>query len=111
MPEEKVVPELQSNISDNKTIRITAGDNEEVKASETAVLSSSVTAEDLLQENYNRVVEKLVVEETNIPFETETKNLGKKSKEVILLIILILIVLLIINYLIKIICLVYINYE
>ncbi|MBR2786089.1 MAG: G5 domain-containing protein [Clostridia bacterium] len=81
LPEEKVVPELQSNISDNKTIRITAGDNEEVKASETAVLSSSVTAEDLLQENYNRVVEKLVVEETNIPFETETKNLATGNGE------------------------------
>ena len=76
LPEERVIPGLQSNISDNKTIRITTDDDLEVKVSETVIDSNNITAEELLQENYNNVVEKLVVEQTAIPFETETKDLS-----------------------------------
>ena len=84
LPEEKVIPGLDSNISDNKTIRITTDDNYAVKVSEATVTSNDITVEQLLEENYeNNVVEKLVVEETTIPFETETKDLstGNGSKK------------------------------
>ena len=85
LPDEKVIPGLESNISDNKTIRITTDDEvDTVKVKETVLTSSDITVEQLLQENYNNnVVEKLVVEENTIPFETETKDLstGNGSKK------------------------------
>lgn len=85
LPDEKVIPGLDSNISDNKTIRITTNDDLDVKVTEQAITSNDVTAEDLLAENYNNIVEKLIVEETTIPFETETKDVstGSNKKEVI----------------------------
>lgn len=76
LPEEQVIPGLESNISDNKTIRITTDKDLAVKVTETVVTSSDVKAEDLLARNYDNVVEKLVVEETTIPFETETKDVS-----------------------------------
>lgn len=76
LPEEQVIPGLESNISDNKTIRITTDKDLAVKVTETVVTSSDVKAEDLLAKNYDNVVEKLVVEETTIPFETETKDVS-----------------------------------
>ena len=86
LPEEKVIPGLDDNISDNKTIRITTNDDDlDVKVSEQAITSNDVKVEDLLAENYDNIVEKLVVEETNIPYETETKDVstGTNKKEVI----------------------------
>lgn len=76
LPEENVIPNLDSNISDNKTIRITTDNEQTVKVTETIETSSDVTVERLLEENYNNIVEKLVVEQTAIPFETETKDLS-----------------------------------
>ena len=83
LPEEHVIPGLDSNISDNKTIRITTDNDLTVKVSEEVVNSSDITAEKLLAENYNNIVEKLVVEETTIPFETEKKDVstGKGDKK------------------------------
>ena len=86
LPEEKVIPGLDGNISDNKTIRITTNDDDlDVKVSEQAITSNDVTVEGLLAENYDNIVEKLVVEETSIPYETETKDVstGTNKKEVI----------------------------
>jgi 3D (Asp-Asp-Asp) domain-containing protein len=75
LPEEKVIPGLDSNISDNKTIRITT-DNIAPKTTEAVVTSSDVSVEDILSKNYDNIVEKLVVEQTTIPFETETKDVS-----------------------------------
>lgn len=86
LPEEQVVPGLDCNISDNKTIRITTDSDLTVKVSETVVNSADITAEKLLEENYDNIVEKIVVEETAIPFETETKDVSTGNgdkKEVI----------------------------
>ena len=85
LPEEHVIPGLQSNISDNKTIRITT-DNIAEKTTETVVQSSEVSVEDILSKNYDNIVEKLVVEQTSIPFETQTKDVSTGNgdkKEVI----------------------------
>ena len=83
---EVVIPSLESNISDNKTIKITTENNiNNVKTAETVETSNNeVTAEQLLEQNYNNVVEKIITEQTAIPFETETKDLstgnaGKKE--------------------------------
>ena len=76
LPNEEVIPGLESNISDNKTIRITTDKDLAVKVTETVVKSADVKAEDLIAKNYDNIVEKLVVEESTIPFETETKDVS-----------------------------------
>ena len=76
LPNEEVIPGLDSNISDNKTIRITTDKDLAVKVTETVVKSADVSAQDLLAKNYDNIVEKLVVEESTIPFETETKDVS-----------------------------------
>ena len=84
LDDEIVIPSLESNISDNKTIRITTDNNiNNIKTTEVAQASNNITAEQLLEQNYNNIVEKLVVEQTAIPFETETKDLstGNGSKK------------------------------
>ena len=86
LPEENVIPNPESNISDNKTIRITTENEQTVKITETVETSNEVTVEKLLEENYNNIVEKIVVEQTAIPFETETNDLSTgdgDKKEVI----------------------------
>lgn len=82
LEEENVLPNLDSAISDNKTIRITKDDELNIKTTEVVQTSNDITAEQLLAENYNNVVEKVIVEEAKIPFETETKDLstGKTAK-------------------------------
>jgi len=76
LPEEKVIPGLENNISDNKTIRITTDENLTVTVSETVTTSNDITVEKLLEENYDNIVEKIVVEQTTIPYETETKDVS-----------------------------------
>lgn len=86
LPDENVIPNPESNISDNKTIRITTENEQTVKITETVETSNEVTVEKLLEENYNNIVEKIVVEQTAIPFETETNDLSTgdgDKKEVI----------------------------
>ncbi len=75
LPEEHVIPGLDSNISDNKTIRITTDDITQ-KTTEAVVTSSEVSVDDILSKNYDNIVEKLVVEQTSIPYETETKDVS-----------------------------------
>ena len=75
LPEEHVIPGLESNISDNKTIRITTDDITQ-KTTEAVVTSSDVSVDDILSKNYDNIVEKLVIEKTSIPFETETKDVS-----------------------------------
>ena len=86
LPDEHVIPGLDSNISDNKTIRITTDPSLDVKVTETIVTSNDVTAEDLLEQNYDNIVEKIVCEESTIPYETETKDVSTgngNKKEVV----------------------------
>ncbi len=84
LDDEIVIPSLESNISDNKTIKITTENNvNNIKTTEVAQTSAEITAEQLLEQNYNNIVEKIIVEQTAIPFETETKDLstGNASKK------------------------------
>lgn len=75
LEEENVIPSLDGNIADNNTIRIT---KDEVINTTTEVVqtSSDITAEQLIAENYDNIVEKIVVETASIPYETETKDLS-----------------------------------
>ena len=76
LPEENAIPNFDANISDNKTIRIIKENINTVQVSENVETSDSVTVQKLLEENYNNIVEKVIIEQTTIPFETETKDLS-----------------------------------
>jgi len=74
--EEKTVPALTEDITDNKTIRIS---NEEIQ--EIAQTENVVTTEEILSE-YGTIVEKIITEQITIPFETITKEAtGKGTKQ------------------------------
>ena len=71
LPEEKTIPKKNEELSDNKTIKITKDVTEEVIAEE----EKEVTIEEILQ-SYNSIVEKIIKEQTTIPYETITKDVS-----------------------------------
>lgn len=80
--DEVVVPNIDSEISDNKTIKITKFSEVE---QEVAEAEETVATEQIL-EHYNSVTEKIVVEQVEIPFETITKEAtgdGTKQNKVL----------------------------
>ena len=70
LEDENVVPDLDEELSDNKTITITKGSKEEKK--------ENISAEEILQ-SYTQIVEKIVTEEIEIPYETITKDISNGS--------------------------------
>lgn len=76
LPEENVVPNLENELSDNNTIRITTiADTEDVQIAQTAETSAEVTIDSLLQ-NYDSIIEKIETIREEIPFETITKDVS-----------------------------------
>ena len=71
LDDETVTPNIDEELSDNKTITITKG----AKQTDSA---SYMTAEEIL-ESYTQIVEKVVTEEVEIPFETITKDVSNGS--------------------------------
>ena len=78
LEDEKSVPDLDSELSENSTIRITKSSEEVIEVAEESENSSDVTAEQLL-ENYEEIVEKIVVEKVKIPYETIKKDVSTGS--------------------------------
>lgn len=78
LDDEKVVPDLESELPDNKTIKISKKTEEEIKVAEVVETSENVTAEEILK-NYDTIIEKIVVEKVKIPYETVTKNVASKK--------------------------------
>lgn len=78
LEDEEVIPDLESELSDNKTIRISKKSEEEIEAPEIAESSEGITKEEILK-NYDTIVEKIVVEQVKIPYETITKNVASGS--------------------------------
>lgn len=78
LPNEKVIPSLEEELSDNKTIRIVKNNSNELKETVSDELSVNKVLED-----YNVSSEKIVKEQVTISYETETKDLstGNGSKE------------------------------
>lgn len=79
---EVVIPGLEEEITDNKTIRICF---EEDLITEIAEEENTITKEEILS-SYGTIVEKLVTEQEVIPFETITKEAtgeGTKQNKVI----------------------------
>lgn len=78
LPEENVVPNVESEISDNKVITITktlAEGQDVIKLAET---NSEVSMEQLLGD-YSPVIEKIITEQVEIPYETITKDSSEEA--------------------------------
>ncbi len=69
---ENVTPGIDEELSDNKTITITKG------ASESKSDEDYMSAEEILA-SYTQIVEKIVTEEVEIPYETVTKDVSNGS--------------------------------
>lgn len=76
LPEEKVVPGMDEELTDNQTIRILKKDQEVTKLAEENTEELNV---DRLLENYAPIVEKIVTEQVVIPYETITKDVSGSS--------------------------------
>ncbi len=75
LDDEKVTPDLESELSDNNTIKITKKIDEEIALPEVIENSSDVSVEEILA-SYDDIVEKIVVKKVKIPYETITKNVA-----------------------------------
>ena len=77
IPGEIVTPGKDENINASKTIVISYVDDEEVEEAEYQAI---VEKEEIL-DNYAKIVEKIIVEREEIPFETITKDISKSGSE------------------------------
>ena len=78
LPEESVIPNEDSELSDNKTIKISKDEQQTVEVAENAETSENVTVETLLK-TYDSIVEKLETVQVTIPYETITKDVSDGS--------------------------------
>ena len=70
---QKVIPDLNSEISSGESIKITDKSYNEVQIAKVSKEGAQTTLEQLL-ENYSPITEKIIVERVEIPYETITKN-------------------------------------
>lgn len=76
--DEKVSPNIDEYIGDNKTIRISKLTEEDIEIAEKETV---VTSEEILS-SYDTIVEKIITEQVVIPFETITKEAtGEGTKQ------------------------------
>lgn len=73
LPEENVVPNKDSNLAENKTITITKTSQGETNVVKLAQENSEVSMEQILGD-YTPIIEKIITEQVEIPFETITKD-------------------------------------
>lgn len=78
LPEENVVPNVESQISENRTITITKTLGEGQDIIKLAETNGEVSMEQLLGD-YAPVIEKVITEQVEIPFETITKDSSNGS--------------------------------
>lgn len=71
--DEKVIPGLEEELNENRTIKIISKTEQEIQIAKISENGTETTLDDILQ-NYSPIVEKVVVEQEEIPFETVTKN-------------------------------------
>ena len=80
LPDEVVTPGLDTMISDDQVITISKSTDKITTAVELAEEDAEVSMEQVLS-NYTSIVEKIVVEEIVIPYETVTKDVSNSSKK------------------------------
>ena len=79
LPEEKVEPDLDEQISSGDIIKISSKTEEE-KVTEVAQKTTNISEEDI-KNAYIAITEKIVVEQEKIAFETITKDISNSSEE------------------------------
>ena len=82
LEDEVSVPSINEEISDNKTIKISKATEVEQKVAE---VEESISTEQILS-TYNSTVEKIILEQVVIPYETITKEAtgeGKKQNKIV----------------------------
>ena len=78
LPEESVIPNKDSDLSDNKTIKISKDEMQTVKIAETSENSENITVDSLLK-SYEAIVEKIETVQEVIPYETITKDVSEND--------------------------------
>lgn len=79
LPEEIVVPNLEADITTNKVITITKALEEGNTVIKLAEENNEVSMEQLLGD-YSTVIEKIITEQIEIPYETITKDAGNANE-------------------------------
>ena len=76
---ERVTPSLEDKITGNKTITICDKSTQEIQVAKISENGVETTLEEIL-ENYSPIIEKIVTEEVEIPFQTITKDVSSNSE-------------------------------
>lgn len=79
LPDEKVEPALDEDITNSKTIKISklTAEEERVQITES---NKEISANSIL-ESYANIIEKIIVEEVPIPYETITKDASQSNED------------------------------
>lgn len=78
LPEETVIPNLEAELTDNKTITITKASGSNATVVALSAENSGVSMEQILGD-YTPIVEKIITEQVEIPFETITKDTSSEE--------------------------------
>lgn len=78
--DERVTPSLNDNITDSNKIVITNKSEQEVQIAKISESGIETTLDDILK-SYSPIIEKIVVEQETIPFETITKDSSAGSAD------------------------------
>lgn len=77
---EKVTPDINGEITENRTIKITDKSEKEIQVAKISESNIETSLEEILN-NYSPIIEKIVVEQVEIPYETITKNIANGSTD------------------------------
>ena len=78
--DERVSPDLDETINENNKIVITNKSEQEVQIAKISESGIETTLDEILK-SYSPIIEKIVVEQENIPFETITKDASQGSAD------------------------------
>lgn len=78
--DERVTPTLNEEISDNNEIKITNKSEQEIQIAKISESGIETTLDEILK-SYSPIIEKIVVEQETIPFETITKDVAQGATD------------------------------
>ena len=76
---ERVTPNLEEKITENKSIVICDKTTQEIQVAKISEKGVKITLQEILN-SYSPIIEKIVTEEVEIPFETITKDISNNSE-------------------------------
>ncbi len=78
--DERVKPDINGEITENNKITITNKSEQEVQIAKISESGIETTLDEILK-SYSPIIEKIVVEQENIPYETITKDIAQGAKD------------------------------